>query len=202
MIKQIVKNNIISDLSCVGIYSIHHQNRPERLYIGSTGNDRDQKISHRGFYRRFYDHLRLLKLGKHKSKYLQNTVNKHGVDGIVFTILEICSSNSVNEIRLKELDYIDKLKPVYNTITREHGQARPWSAAERERQSNKMKGIPLPDSVYEKVRIPVKQYTTKGKFIRRYPSMNAAAKDTGIDRASINKVILKERISAGGFIWK
>jgi hypothetical protein len=48
----------------------------------------------------------------------------------------------------------------------------------------------------------VSQYTMKGKRVGIFPTINDAAKATGIKHAEISKVIRKSRNSAGGFFWK
>ena len=98
----------IDKLSCLGIYAIYHEAKPQRLYIGSTTQITADRPSHRGFYKRFYDHTRELKQGKHHSKYLQNTVNKYGLDGLKFKILQICNKESQADIRSLEQEYLDK----------------------------------------------------------------------------------------------
>jgi hypothetical protein len=200
MIKQIIKNQTIENLSKVGVYSIHHSSRPGRFYIGSTVKNNADRISHMGFYKRFYDHLRILNLGKHHSKYLQNTVNKYGVAGIVFTILEICDTHSVQEIRMKEQDYITKMKPAYNCYDTVYPKGRVWTEAEKLKQSKKLIGKSLPQSVYDKNKKIVYQYKD-GKLLKSFESIEQAALKTGIDRASISKVAAGTRKSAGKFTW-
>lgn len=48
----------------------------------------------------------------------------------------------------------------------------------------------------------VSQYTMNGKRVAVFPTINDAAKATGIKHAEISKVIRKRRNSAGGFFWK
>lgn len=47
----------------------------------------------------------------------------------------------------------------------------------------------------------VYQISKDNKIIKEYPSTTSASKQTGIDRASINKTALGQRRTAGGFIW-
>lgn len=190
-------------LSKVGVYKIYHKKRPERVYVGSTSKYKSQRnLYHHGFYRRWYEHYWNLSSNTHSSKYLQNTINKYGIDEIAFEILEVCENKTISEIREREQFYIDQLKPVYNCFNTVYPQGRTWTDAQKKKQSKKMKGKALPNPAYEKIRVPVKQYNLDGTFIKQYESMAAASKDTKIDRASINKVMLGERISAGGFLWK
>ena len=48
----------------------------------------------------------------------------------------------------------------------------------------------------------VSQYSIKGKRVAAFPTINDAAKATGIRHSDISKVIQKRRNSAGGFFWK
>lgn len=202
MIKEIIKFSKLENLEKVGVYSIHHDQKPDRLYVGSTTMMNKGRRSHRGFYKRFYDHIRELKLNKHHSKYLQNTVNKYGIEGITFTILESCNACSVKDIRKLEQKYIDMLKPVYNHHSTVYPKGRKWTEKEREKQSIKMLGVSLPDTVYEKLKKQVTQYTMDDVFVKQFNSIRDASKELKIDPASISKCIAGKRISAGGYIWK
>lgn len=187
-------------LSGVGIYKIYHQARPERLYIGSASKYKSQrKFSHHGFYRRWYEHYRHLQRGEHSSKYLQNTINKHGIEGVVFEIIEHCNGKAINEIREREQFYIDTLKPVYNCFNTVHPQGRVWTKQERKTLSKKRKGIALPNKVYEKIKKSVYQQTPEG--IVAFNSVEEASRSTKIDRASISKCASGKRNTAGGYKW-
>lgn len=191
----------IEHLSEIGIYAIYHEAKPERLYIGSTTQVSDVKPSHRGFYKRFYDHLRELRLNKHHSKYLQNTTNKYGIQGIKFKILEICKNHSVRDIRSLEQDYLDRYRPVYNALKTVYPKGRKWTKEERIKQSLKMKGKPLPKEIYKKHEILCKQLTKDGKLIKVFSSIKEASQLLGIDRSSISNCISGKRPTAGGFKW-
>ena len=49
---------------------------------------------------------------------------------------------------------------------------------------------------------PIYQFDLFGKFIKEYPSITEAERQTGIAKASIRKMLKNERNSAGGFVWK
>lgn len=49
---------------------------------------------------------------------------------------------------------------------------------------------------------PVLQYTKGGQFIKEYPSITEAGRNTGINYSSICQCCLGKRKSAGGYIWK
>ena len=110
-------NYDIETLGKIGVYSIHHVKYPKNLYVGSTGKRKKcNRKTHHGFYKRFYDHVRTLNLNIHHSKYLQNIVNKYGIEGLIFSILEICDELSNEQIFIREQYYINLFKPVYNSF--------------------------------------------------------------------------------------
>ena len=191
----------IEDLSKIGVYCIYHEDKPNRLYIGSTAKTSADRISHNGFYKRFYDHLRSLKKDKHHAKYLQNTVNKYGIEGVKFKILQICDNHTEKDIRSLEQEYLDKLQPVYNTLKTVYPAGRKWTKEEREKQRQKMKGKALPKTAYKKIAVACKQLTKDGALFKEYSTIQEAADATGIDRASISKVMSGKRKIAGGFKW-
>ena len=56
-------------------------------------------------------------------------------------------------------------------------------------------------SAMDNKKICVKQYDLEGNFIKEYPSMKEAERQTGISTGSISKVCSQQRKSAGGYIW-
>ena len=49
---------------------------------------------------------------------------------------------------------------------------------------------------------PVSQYSLEGKFIKTYPSVREAERQTGINNTSISACCNGKRKTAGGYIWK
>lgn len=47
---------------------------------------------------RWSTHLSLLQSGKHPSRYLQEAVNKYGIENFTFTVLCECEENKLNEL--------------------------------------------------------------------------------------------------------
>lgn len=195
-------NNDIETLGKVGIYSIHHISDPEKLYIGSTSKlQKCNRKTHHGFYKRFYDHTRLLNLQIHHSKYLQNVVNKYGIEGVVFNILEICENLSKEEIIEREQYYITKLQPVYNSHDTVYPKGRIWTAEDKQKLKDKRKGQALPKFVYDKLQKPIYQLDMNGNFMKKYISKAQASKELKIDSASMSNCALGKRNSAGGYKW-
>jgi len=74
-----------------------------KMYIGSACNLRNRKNSH------FQD----LRKTKHHSSYMQNHVNKYGVNDLKFSIVEFCEKEN---LIVREQYYIDTLKPQFNIM--------------------------------------------------------------------------------------
>ncbi len=192
----------IESLAKVGIYSIHHRKAPDRLYIGSTTRyTSDRSAVHHGFYKRFYDHLYRLRNNCHYSKFLQNTVNKYGIEGLVFRILQICEDCSKKEIWQLEQSWIDRLKPVYNGRSTVFPEGRIWTEEDKTKRSKDMKGRSLPEAVYTKIKKQVYQYSKDRQLIQEFNSIEEAFQETKIDRASISKCAAGHRKTAGKYIW-
>jgi hypothetical protein len=49
---------------------------------------------------------------------------------------------------------------------------------------------------------PICQYSRDGDLVARHPSMNEAARITGIQETNICAVAIGKRKSAGGFVWR
>lgn len=93
-----------------GIYKITSE-ITQKFYIGSSIN----------IGKRWYAHLWRLRNKKHGNKYLQNHVNKYGIEDLKFSVLEIIPSNPeghtkeyINALLEKEEYYIETLKPEFN----------------------------------------------------------------------------------------
>lgn len=48
----------------------------------------------------------------------------------------------------------------------------------------------------------VRQYSKDLRFIKEFPSIGEASRETGINRSSIGEVCAQKRKTAGGYIWK
>lgn len=76
-----------------GVYGIYYNQR--LIYIGSAALS---------FTKRWGQHLSELNHNKHVSTYLQNIVNKHGIDALTFQVLEHCASNACVSVEQVYLD--------------------------------------------------------------------------------------------------
>lgn len=84
-----------------------------------------------------------------------------------------------------------------------------YTKEERKRISDTLKSIPRSKNSLEAIRlsnlkrqVPVLQYTTDGKFIRRFDGIQIAARELGLQASLIHKVCNGIRNKTGGFIWR
>jgi group I intron endonuclease len=192
--------SLLEHLTKRGVYKITHVQKPDLFYIGSASSYNNKKIQ-KGFYIRFYHHLKDLRNNKHNSKYLQNVVNKYGIEGIRFEILEIIDSTDRNIILEREQYYLDTLNPVYNSSTTARCPTVPFTEERKKAISARFKGIKLPDIVYEQLRVKVYQFSKAGALIKLHESIEEASKLTNTDRGSISNAASGKRSSAGGYLW-
>lgn len=192
---------MLEQLTSLGIYKIYHVSKTDIFYIGSASGTMGKKKCELGFYKRFREHLKSLEKNKHNSRYLQNVVNKYGIEGLRFEIIEVIDSTDRVYILEREQYYLDLLNPGYNSSKLARCPTVPYTEQRKEAARQRMKGIPFVESVYEKIRIPIKQYTKDDLFIKEYSSMKFASNETNIDRASISKCASGNRKTAGGFKW-
>ena len=73
-----------------------------------------------------------------------------------------------------------------------------------EKRVSKLRGKPRPQDVVEAIRKtlskPIIQYSKDGSFIKEYPSINDAIRETGI--CSIMDNLRNRQRTAGGYVWK
>jgi group I intron endonuclease len=78
------------------VYSIK-SSFDNRLYIGSA-------IS---FEERKYEHLKLLRKGKHHSRKLQHFYSKHGEESLVFSVIDFCIEHDLLWLEQYWIDFFD-----------------------------------------------------------------------------------------------
>jgi hypothetical protein len=198
---KITTPQMLEQLTKLGVYKIYHASKANIFYIGSASGTQGKKACEVGFYNRFRQHLRALEKNKHSSKYLQNVVNKYGIDGLRFEIIEVVDSTDRTYILEREQYYLDKLNPKYNSSKTARCPTVAYTEERKEAVRKKRKGIPFVESAYEKIRKSIKQYNKEGLLIREYSSIQVASDETNIDRASISKCASGNRKTAGGFVW-
>lgn len=167
------------DFKKSGVYKITHIKYPQRLYIGSTA----VSSYHSGLYRRWWRHFYELRTKTHCNIKLQRVVNKYGLEGLRFEIIEICEPEKTI---VKEQFWIDKLDPYYNIV----------------KIAGKTTGYKHTDDYISRRSKPVLQYSLEGNFIREFGSAKEASKSTNILRDAIRNSCTGKTKMSGGFQWK
>jgi group I intron endonuclease len=122
-----------------GIYKITNQMN-NQYYIGSSSS----------LFSRRNQHFSLLRRGIHTNKYLQRSVNKHGINNFDFEVMFYCDKEN---LLFYEQICIDKLNPKYNLspgVVGTYGYS--WTKESRKKLSKSMlKRFSNPDEI-EKLR--------------------------------------------------
>lgn len=172
-----------SDIHKTGIYRIYHVDKPDIFYIGSaTSNKRWRE----GFKQRWICHIKELKSNSHHSPFLQRVVDKYGIEGLRFDIIEICSYEQCLE---REQYWLDTVKPFgnkgYNTLT----------------IAGNSLGYLFPEDKKSK-RKSINQYSLDGKFIREWNSLNEASRHLNINVSSIKDCCKKRFKQIKGYVFR
>lgn len=175
-------NNCLSDCKKTGVYKIWHIEKPKVFYIGSASSTSKEG----GFIKRWKSHIRNLIKKEHPSIYFMNVVNKYGIDGIRFGIIEFTEPYSCIK---QEQYWLDLLKPFnsngYNTC----------------RTAGSTLGIKIPIEKRKNCK-KIYKYDLKGNLLCSYYSLQEAARQTGIQINCIMYSAKKKIIQGGGYIWR
>lgn len=194
----------IEDLYKTGIYKILCLGN-NKIYIGSACGFKSKPIKKNGFYRRWNEHIRDLKLNKHKNKHLQNAWNKYGKENFKFEIIEFCDHT---EALKKEEYYINFFKTTdhnigFNMLKRHLANYTKFSKEHKQKISNALKGKKRPLEVVQKWSNKVQQIDENQLIVAEYYSIAEAERQTGIQRQDIGQACIGKKIKkAGGFFWK
>ena len=202
-------------MDCI-IYKIF-TNIDSRIYIGSTIN-KDK---------RWKEHKRDLRKGKHSNKHLQNFVYKYGLDTLEFSIIEICM---VDNILIREQYYLDTTENLFNIATnssapmmgKHHSREAKEKIAKRSRgNNNPMFGVTRSDAVKSSIsKAQTNRFKTKEEKLLRLVKLNNrkellitknnkiihcfsyahASSIIGITAESVSKAIRTKRFKAKGWI--
>lgn len=212
MKRYITLKRFITDLTDIdknGIYKIYHLSKPNIVYVGSTFR-KHIKDCKKGFYGRWIEHFSKLNRNKHHSKYLQNVVNKYGIEGLRFEIIEICEN--INLIRQKELEYIDLFnahKNGYNSSSKtEHCMLSTKNRKKfsiRMRINNPMKQkdsinkmLQTKKNTYKNI---IYQYDLEGNFIKEWDTIQDAAITIKVHSTNIFRALSEETKKCKNYLW-
>nr|QBM02823.1 hypothetical protein [uncultured archaeon] len=151
-----------------------------KLYVGSTYE----------YHKRQKRHKRDLKNQVHHSLYLQNSVNKYGIENFVFEILEEVFEKTNEYLLSREQYYIDNLNPEYNICPiAGNCLGRKFSDEQLLRAKE-----------YHKK--PILQYTITGIFIKEWDSTKTAAEAIGVSQPTIGYACRGKCNHGCGYIWR
>ncbi len=173
------KNQVIK----TGIYKIEHSSVPNIYYVGSTFIM--NKGLNQGFYLRWRLHKYYLLKGKHHSYKLQDVVNKLGIDGLKFSIIEVIDNNIEHLVEREQywINTLNSYKNGYNVL--------PFARTSKGRiNTNKNLGK------------RINQFDINGNIINEFLSARDANKKTGVSYKKISLVCNGINHSAGGYIWR
>lgn len=164
MIKELKDKCLASkaDFNKSGVYIIKHNKYPDKIYIGSTIHTSNSS----GFYKRWWRHYDSLSKNKHCNQKLQRLVNKYGLEGLTFKILEICTPE---ECITREQYWMDTLKPYYNIV----------------KYAATTLGYRHTEEYLIRRSKPVLQYDLEGNFLKEYFGASEASIKTGIAKGTI-----------------
>lgn len=176
------------DLNRTGVYCIYHVDYHGAYYIGSASKYDKVKYRDVGFLQRWRNHFSTLRRGIHHNSFLQAVINKYGLDGIRFDIVEFCDPFLCGQ---RETFHIQEFKKKYKTFN--------FSDF-----SHPQLGVKHSKEAIEKRvaarRVKVYQYDLDGNFISEHISLSEAGRATNVEPSRIGSAC-KRSGSAGGFQW-
>lgn len=173
-----------------GIYAIVNL-KTEKFYIGSAVKLNSRKSLH----------LNQLRKGKHHSKYLQNSYNKHGEECFIFKVLEyVEDENNLLKIEQKYLDIYFHTGITYN-ISPIAGSPLGIKRSDETKKKISFAKQNMSDETKQKMSKPVVQLTKNNNFVERFNSLLEANAKTGVHKDSIGACCLGKQKSAGGYLW-
>lgn len=206
-LKRFINNK--ENLDKNGVYKIYHLSKPNIYYIGSTFRTH-KKICKKGFYGRWIEHFSALNRKTHHSKYLQNVINKYGIEGLRFEIIEIIENNELT--REKEEYYIN----IFNSCKKGYNSSNKTThpvmsvknrlkQSERMKKNNPMKNINSINkrivSKKENYKNIILQYDLKGNFIKEWETIQKAASALIVHDSNIFRTLSGETKTSANYLW-
>lgn len=183
--KYINMKNLNKSLKCSGIYYLKNKFN-DKLYIGSSKNIRT----------RIYNHKNKLKYKKHNNPYLQNVINKYGLDCFEVGILEKCCEE---DLLLKEQYYLDTIKPEYNLTLKVERNI--LSKESRLKQSKTRKKRIKSGEIQLVGLKTIYVYNLDGTFFKEFDSIGNACKELNTRRSCVSDALKSKSSYSMGFLW-
>jgi group I intron endonuclease len=172
-----------------GIYKITNK-ITNNFYIGSSCK---LKL-------RYNRHKCNLLSNTHLNFYLQQSVNKYGIENLTFELLELCNVEVLLE---REQYYIDTLNPKYNIVR--DVSMRSMTQEVKDKISSTVKesyknGRARPLNLTQ--RRAIVKYSAKGEYLETFSSLAEAAKSVNVCKSSVYKSCRNNNWLSGGYKWQ
>lgn len=167
----------------IGIYKIENIVNG-KVYVGQSIN----------IEQRWYNHKNELNGNRHCNLYLQNAWNKYGKDSFVFSVLEQCELNNIDEKEIYWIELYDSLNPDkgYNLTAGGQGtHGHIWSEEQRYNHFLASKSE------------PILQFDLNGNLIERWRSSAYASRELNIPVSGIRNCVKKDEkyYKCHDYIW-
>lgn len=174
-----------------GIYKITNLVN-NKFYIGSSVN----------LYNRFHTHKTKLKQNIHVNKHLQNSFNKYGKNNFLFTVLEYCDKNLIQD---REQYYLDKLLPNYNHRKVAHINLGISPTRETRQKISKTLKLKYKNGLIsfknENKWRAINVFDLEGNLIKKYDSIMQTVYELGIKKANLRRA-LNNKGRAGNYQFR
>lgn len=138
---------------------------------------------------RRYSHYYTLRRNKHGNVYLQRAWNKYGEENFEFSIIELVADNQLN---IREIHYIDTVKPEYNIM-------KTIDKRLRMAQSSKDKLSKYQTQLHNSKPVFAKNISTQ--IVTKYTCNSDAGRQLKLDSPSIRKVLDGKRNTVGDYTF-
>lgn len=158
-----------------------------RMYVGGSTNIGSRKDKH----------FSLLRHGKHSNYKLTEDFKKYGEENFHLKILEFVEDSSL--LLEKEQFYIDMYSPYYNLIL--EVDIKKMSLESRKKMSITRKKLMQEGVIKPNCAKEIVQLNLDKTFVRSYPSIMDASRNTGYHRTGIQQCLYGNYKTNKGFLW-
>ena len=107
---------------------------------------------------------------------IHRAIRKYGIENFSFEVVEECNEDWLNEREIYWVAKLNTQEDGYNMTPGGDSTANNWDRR-------------------------IEQYSLDGIYIKTFPAIRAAAREVGVDHATIGRCCNKKAKHAGGFIW-